>query len=463
MLPVFPPFDFNDAVVLQSRLREALPFRHRIVYDKVTQTSQDENKTAYLVGGIVRDLFLGRQNFDLDFVCTDHAHYLARMLSAVFKATLQIESVKLTTHDKFGTARLDLVFSDASIQKQVENNPESDATEIHLDLATARTEIYAYPAALPQVHFPASLDEDLYRRDFTINALALIPVSKGLKLTDPFNGLDDLKMGYLRVLHSRSFVDDPTRILRGIRFAARFGYTFEPETELLLRSALAGGYLQKLSAERVRNEILLILRENRPEIAFQLLKDYNILPVINPLLEWNDTSTQLFRELRSNLGSKISSAAYFAGLTYLLQPNQVQKIVSELRFFDSNEKIPVQVSQLWNVIQKDLLNPYILNSQLYSLLHSFDDYALEVGSALFEIHNLPEIATKINFYLEELKSKKPKLGGDFLLELGLKRGPLFGQLLSELQNAVLDGLVSSRSEEEAFILEKISHPTSDHH
>lgn len=446
MLPTFPPFDYHDPAVLQSHLREALPFLHRLVFDKMLEIARDEDLTVYLVGGIVRDLFLGRPNSDLDFVVLADAHRLARIAGAVFKTLLAVQSVKLTVHTKFGTARLDLVFQAAD---------DSSPSHIHVDIATARLETYAHPAALPDVTFPATLVQDLRRRDFSINAIAVAPVSGGLQLTDPFDGLADLKAGWLRVLHPLSLVDDPTRILRGVRFAARFDYRFEPATASLLQKAVADGYLPTLSPERIRNELLLILREARPEIALQLLADYKILSQINPLLAWQPEWGQDFRQLRQLLATSISPAAYLALLCYRLEPTQVQKIGRDLRLFDQNQTVPFQVAQLWHTVRPALSSP-LVNSQLYRLLHPFTPYALEVGAALLQIQGLGEAAARVRYYLDALQAKKPQLDGEDLKRLGLKPGPQFGQILEALHAALLDGLVVTRADEEAFVQQQLA-------
>ncbi len=441
MLPTFPPFDYHDPAVLQSRLREALPFLHRLVFDKMLDTAHDEKLTVYLVGGIVRDLFLGRPNFDLDFVVLADAHRLARIAGAVFKTLLAVQSVKLTVHARFGTARLDLAFLEADA---------ASPTYIHVDIATARLETYAHPAALPAVIFPATLLEDLRRRDFTINALAVAPVPGGLQLTDPFDGLADLKAGWLRVLHPLSFVDDPTRILRGVRFAARFDYRFEPATASLLQKAVTDGYLLTLSPERTRNELLLILREARPEVALQLLADYKILAQINSLLDWQPERDQDFRQLRQLLAASISPAAYLALLCYRLEPTQVQKIGRDLRLFDQDQTVPFQVAQLWHSVRPALSSP-LPNSQLYRLLHPFAPYSLEVGAALLQIQGLDEMATHLRFYLTTLQAKKTQLDGEYLKGLGLQPGPQFKQILDALHAALLDGIVATRADEAAFV------------
>jgi len=196
---------------------------------------------VYLVGGAVRDLLLGRDRADLDLVVEGDAATLGQRLGG-----------EIRSHERFATATVHL------------NGGE-------LDLATSRSESYARPGALPDVT-PAPLADDLARRDFTINAMAL-PIIGEPKLIDPHCGLADLRMGTLRVLHQRSFVDDPTRALRAARYAARYGFSLEAHTEELLRRA----DLDTVSRDRTEAELRKLAREPRPRRGFERLRDWGLV------------------------------------------------------------------------------------------------------------------------------------------------------------------------------------------
>ncbi|MFP4472810.1 MAG: CCA tRNA nucleotidyltransferase [Candidatus Omnitrophota bacterium] len=198
----------------------------------------------YLVGGCVRDLLLGRQTFDIDVVCPAPAVSAAREFAAR-------EHLDVTTHDRFGTATL--FYHDGT----------------YIDWVTARKERYDRPGALPEVE-PSSLEEDLFRRDFTLNAVAasLAPGAEG-ELVDPYDGQKDLRAGVLRVLHGESFRDDPTRILRGVRFAQRFDFNFSPETRELAVCALAEGVWRTVSGPRYFQECLRFCSEPSPLSCFR--------------------------------------------------------------------------------------------------------------------------------------------------------------------------------------------------
>jgi len=355
------------------------------------------------------------------------------------EALAQLKQLNLIQHDAFGTARLDLIF---------ENN-----FALHLDLATARRELYARPAALPTVDpVPANLEEDLRRRDFTINALAL-SLDKGL--LDPFNGVEDLREGWLRILHPHSFEDDPTRMVRGVRFAARFGYQFEPQTERLLKAALAGGFLGLLSAERRRNELFAILREALPEKALALLEQYGLLRAIHSELAWTEGLQISFRQLRAYLTIPASVIIYLAVLLHLTELTKLELLAKDLRLTLEEGRYLVAVARLWQEVGPKL-EPELKNSQLYGLLHLYDYTSGPNPLDLFEALALPGRAVQVKRYLDELRHIKPELDGDFLKNtLGLKPGPQFRVWLADLQVAVLDREVQGREAEETFLRQRV--------
>lgn len=207
---------------------------------------------AYAVGGLVRDLFLRHETLDVDVVIEGDGIAFASRLSSDHGA-------HLTMYERFKTANL--VLPDGS----------------RIDIATARTEVYDRPAALPLVT-PGSIEDDLFRRDFSINTLAacLNPGRFG-DLLDPFRGIDDMESGLIRVLHDRSFIDDPTRIFRAVRFERRFDFTMEDKTMVLIREAVSAGLVEKLSGHRIASELRLVLREDDPLPVIRRLGEFGVL------------------------------------------------------------------------------------------------------------------------------------------------------------------------------------------
>lgn len=193
---------------------------------------------VYIVGGPVRDILLNVKNYDMDFVIEGDAINFARVLSDKIKCDLK-------THEAFGTATVSF-------------------RGIRVDIATARKETYEKPAAYPDIE-PASLEEDLFRRDFTINAMAISINEKDFgKLVDFYNGYNDLKCKLIRIMHDKSFIDDPTRIFRAVRFSARFGFKIEPHSKKLIKEAILQGRLGEVNRGRIRKEIELLLKEKKP-------------------------------------------------------------------------------------------------------------------------------------------------------------------------------------------------------
>lgn len=194
---------------------------------------------AYIVGGPVRDKLLGRSNSDLDFVVEGDGIKFSGTLNEKLKG-------KLTAYRAFGTASIELKGK-------------------RIDIVSARKETYKYPAAYPTVK-PGSIKDDLFRRDFTINAMAIAINRENFgKLVDFYGGRKDLKKGVIRVMHDKSFMDDPTRIFRAVRFSIRFGFKIEPHTKKLMKEAVLGGFLGKVNAGRIRKEIELFLKEKDPK------------------------------------------------------------------------------------------------------------------------------------------------------------------------------------------------------
>ena len=418
MRPQFPPFDYKNPAVLLERLRAVLPPLHREALEVILEHDPE----VFLVGGIVRDLLLGRANTDLDFVTLRYAPEVVRRLLPSFK--MNFPQVKVLEYDAFGTVRLDL------------------SDELHLDFATARREIYERPAALPKVAFPATLEEDLKRRDFTINALALSP-RKGL--LDPFNGLADLRDGWLRVLHDASFVDDPTRMIRAIRFAARLGYELEPITLKLLETARDENLFELLSAERKRNELRLILKELRPVKGLALLHKHALLARFHPALTWNAELAASFDRLEEAL-DRPRPYEYLAALLHLQGAENATAIIKSLNFAGLEATVPQEVARLWQEIRPEL-KPPLKNSRLDLFFRSYKAEALRVFAVL-----LPgEQQEFIRRYREEVQGRSPVLNGNALLQMGVPPGPRIKELLAVLRAVVLDGEVVGREAEIAFL------------
>src|SRR5256886_9998774 len=255
------PAASQDRHNLHALMRRRLPAKIFNRLQEIGRLADDIGMPAYLVGGLVRDLLLGRQNLDVDIAVEGDGMTFARRLADQHGAGLKI-------FEKFATALV--VFPDG----------------FKLDVATARSESYAHPTALPTVR-PSSIKDDLYRRDFTINALAIrLNASHFGELVDFYGGLRDLEAKTIRALHARSFVDDPTRVFRAIRFEQRFGFRIEKHTLTLLKEAAASDLVRRLSGPRLRNEVMRLLSEQAPPRAIRRTPESDLLRLLHPALAW---------------------------------------------------------------------------------------------------------------------------------------------------------------------------------
>ncbi len=241
----------------KQKLKDFLPEKlYKLLMD-IGRVGEKMDSPVYLVGGIVRDLMLGRKTLDVDVVVEGDGIKFARRLERDLGAVA-------VTYEKFRTASL--MFK----------------KDLKIDVATARTELYKSPAALPEVR-ESTIEKDLYRRDFTMNAMALKLIGPGAgEVLDLYNGMMDIKSGTVRVLHDRSFIDDPTRIFRAVRYEQRYSFKMDGKTEGLLKHAVKNGYIEKLRGYRLRNELVLILGEEAPGKPLRRMRELGLLEHIHP-------------------------------------------------------------------------------------------------------------------------------------------------------------------------------------
>ncbi|MBU2008952.1 MAG: hypothetical protein KJ624_03765 [Chloroflexi bacterium] len=374
----------------------------------------------YLVGGAVRDLLLGRPSLDLDLVVEGDA--LALLPDLGWQG-------RLRRFPTFGTAKL-------------------VGEGWSLDLASARRESYPRPGALPRVG-PGTLQDDLFRRDFAINALAvdLSPPSLG-GLVDPFGGRQDLDKGLIRVLHERSFQDDATRILRAVKYAARFDFRMEARTRrFILRDK---GYLETISGERLRRELVLILEEDMPEGALALAGRLGILGEISPGLKGDGWLGRKFSLARRQ--GWASPEVYLALLAYRMAPGEARAFLSRLHFPRAQARAIEDIQALKE--QEKALTPRRLDThQVCRLLAGYSGPAVQ---ALALASPEAGIRRRARLFWEEWRYVKCSLGGDDLLLMGVKAGPKLGEYLRRLLEARLDGKVKDRAGEEELVLRWLS-------
>ena len=292
----------SEKMNLANKIEQRLPAEMVEPIKKVAVIAGGKNLSLYLVGGIVRDLLLGQYNFDLDLVVEGDAIGLAKEFAEKVGG-------KLTVHPMFNTAKLTI-------------------GKWSIDIAMARTETYAKPGALPAVK-PGTLKTDLFRRDFTINAMAvcLSPDNYG-GLFDLYGGLKDLNDKFIRVLHEKSFIDDATRICRAIRYEQRLGFQIEPETLKLLKRDIS--MLKTVGSYRLRHELEMILKEAKPEKILIIADKLGVLKELHPALKADKWLMSKFREARQS--ETVSQGRYLSIMTFRLTDEEFTEFISYLRF-----------------------------------------------------------------------------------------------------------------------------------
>lgn len=370
---------------------------------------------AWLVGGAVRDLMLGAGAVDLDVAIEGDAREVARELAA----RLGGEAVE---HARFGTATV-------------------RAEGLQADLATTRRETYARPGALPDVE-PASLDEDLSRRDFTVNAMAASLAAQSLgEVRDPLGGRRDLGEGVIRVLHARSFLDDPTRLLRAVRYEARLDFRMDRETERLAREAVDAGALRTVSGPRIRDELLDLLHET-PGPGVARLRELGIDRALSPLLgDARPEDVAAAAEAAASRGGRRK----FAALAALIapDPDDLAGFVEDLSLRAEDRDAVLHAARKGPQLVRSL-EPDLPDSAVHALLHCELPETLAVAVAL-GARRAP-----IDRYLERLAGTGLEITGEDLREAGVPEGPAIGRALRETLKRKLDGEVAGHDAELAL-------------
>ncbi|MEA2466932.1 MAG: hypothetical protein QOJ57_1058 [Thermoleophilaceae bacterium] len=369
---------------------------------------------TYLVGGAVRDLLRGAAPVDLDLVVEGDA-------PAVARAVAERLAGEAHEHDRFGTATV-------------------RAPGLSVDMATARRETYGEPGALPEVE-PAGIDEDLARRDFTINAMAL--ALPGGTLVDPHGGRADLADGVIRVLHDGSFVDDPTRLLRALRYEARLAGRLDPRTEELAREAIAGGALGTVSGKRIRDELLDLLREPEAPSALTRMRELKLDCALHPA--WRVLPDRAASAMLA-CGETGADPA-LTSLAALMVPDAeaLHPLLDRLSLTRGERDRVSRAAEVGGHLAHKL-RADMPDSHLHALLHGEPLETLAVTLA-WGAPGEPVLR-----YLSDLRGARLEVTGDDLLAAGVPESPAVGRALDETLRRKLDGEVSGREDELALAL-----------
>ena len=401
---------------LTSQIKEQLPAKLVTFIQKAGRTAANQGEVLYLIGGVVRDLLLGQANFDLDLVVEGDAIKLAQHLA-------EINQGKLTIYPHFNTAKLHW-------------------DKWSIDLTTARSETYVKPGALPTIT-PGSINNDLFRRDFTINAMAieLNPSHYG-ELIDQHGGKDDLDHKLIRILHEKSFIDDATRIWRALRYEQRLDFQLESTTLKLLKRDIP--MLDTISGDRIRYELECILKEVRPGKVLRRAEELGVLSKLSPFLKGNGWLTKIFEQARQLSSPNPPSVGfYLALLVYSLTDEENESLISFLRLPKPLARTLRDTISLKAKLPS-LANPELNLSSIYRLLHGYNPPAITANSLASEF---PVARQHIQLFLDKLRYVNPSLNGDDLRRMGIAPGPRMKEILQRLHDARLDGKVTSKQGE----------------
>ena len=420
---------------ISSLVKERLKKEQIVLLDSIVEMASTHNVSVYVVGGFVRDLLLNIENLDLDLVVEGNGISFSKTLAEKFCGSTK-------SHQEFGTSKLTL--QDKS----------------HIDVATARTEYYSHSAALPTIE-PSSIKLDLARRDFTVNSMAIKLDKQGVFfLIDIFGGEIDLKNGFIRILHDLSFIDDPCRIFRAIRFEQRFNFRIEDDTRDLMLSAIENKLIDQLSGQRVINEIKLILNEYDPKKCVDRMRQLCLLQTFAPEISSHDFNWSVIEKIDSVLiwlerilsmsGHPPKWRVYFLGLFITMKGVAFEKSVKRLH-------LPIKISN-WIRLDRKFFDESkrqldeekeLKPSQVYDL---FTNLSSEAVVLLLATCFSERVCSYVELYFKQYcELAKIKLTGDDLMKMGMQPGPTFNNVFKALRDARVNGQVASRDEEVIFV------------
>lgn len=441
-------------------MRQAIPKPVLTLIHEMGERAANAGDMLYFVGGIVRDLLLGQDIVDIDLVVEGNAIRLGETMEARYGGEIR-------SHRRFGTVKW-LLPDDIWEKVRRESNgrdlpqrPELPSSQpsnesnlpAFIDLVTARTEFYEHPTALPMVS-RSSIKQDLHRRDFTINTMAIrLDPQRWGELLDFYGGQSDLEEGVIRVLHSLSFVDDPTRILRAARFEARLEFQLDQRSASLIAEALP--LLNRITGERIRHELDLIFQEERPERALDRLQEFGVLQTLHPNLQSDAWIRNHFQRLRTSfnpgqwqLSGEDAQFLYWSIFLYRLDDPAFEAIERRLRLWSR-----LVDTHTWAREAQAVTEPLKEANKPSEIVTLLEPYALHVLAVLWLVTDDGEVRGKLEQYADAWYKVKPHIDGNDLKQIGLEPGPRFRTILTALKGAKLDGEVTTREEEINYVRE----------
>jgi len=428
----------GSLVNVLNEMKRALPKGVLSIIKRLAKFAEERQFKAYIVGGFVRDFLLGAKNLDVDLVIEGDAIELARFVAEKLDAAL-------VAHRKFGTATL-------FIRKTMKG------IRFKIDVATARTEIYKHPAALPSVKF-GSIKDDLYRRDFTINAMAVSIDKKNFgELIDLFGGRIDLRNRRIRVLHDKSFIDDPTRIFRAVRFEQRYNFKIDRHTLSLIKNAVKTEMFDKVSGERLHEEIELLLKEKEPLKTIKRMRNLNELRFISPKIEFDaasericENTEELFKWYRKYFIKRRTVdlwLVYFMAIIDKLSLKESLKVCDRFVMRRSERLRIISCKKFENRVVTVLSNKKIVRpSEIYRLVEP-----LSYETLIFLMAKCGKnlVKKRVIDFLCKYNGTRLRIRGEDLKNLGIKPGPGFTKILKKTLYAKIDGKLKTKKDELLF-------------
>ena len=456
MIRLHPSAQTAERQRIAHLMREAIAGPLLLLIREIGVCAAEAESVIYFVGGIVRDLLLGHAIVDVDLVVEGEAIELAKTMAARYGGEVR-------SHSRFGTAKWllpddiwDRVRASRSMPDMVANHrTDSGRLPSFIDLVTARTEFYEHPTALPMVT-RSSIKQDLHRRDFTINTLAIrLDPQRWGELLDFYGGWADLEARVLRVLHSLSFVDDPTRILRAARFEARLDFRLDQRSEALISDALP--LLDRVTGERIRHEIDLILEELNPELVLSRLKGLGALDQIHPELTVDAWLSERFHRLRTEFDPSIwdldlvsdRRLLLWALLVYRLSSKEFQKLQIRLKMSGRIGELHARRDAARISLQE--ISPAPDDPPISEIVARLTDFSLDTLAVEWLAAEDPWIRSTLETYARTWRHVEPIVDGDDLKAMGFRPGPIFREILGALRGARVDGEVTTREDEVALI------------
>jgi tRNA nucleotidyltransferase (CCA-adding enzyme) len=426
---------------MKSLIRERLDKDVCKLLESIAQFGESEGESVYVVGGFVRDLLLNIPNQDIDIVVEGEGIPFATRLAEEFDC-------RVKSHEDFGTSVI--IFPDG----------------YRLDVATARMEYYKHPGALPTVE-KSSVKSDLFRRDFTINSMAVkLTGANAFCLIDFFNGERDLINKEIHVLHSLSFIEDPCRLFRAIRFEQRFGFAMGKQAEAFMHNTIKKRLVDSLSGSRLFNEIKILLKEKRPTDCIRRMLEFDLLYFVSPEILSHSKDLEVL--------DKLESVFSWAAMVSLPREPEVWQVYCLGLFYSLDEEAFLKSAdrlQLPTRMRNSLGQDRTRCRESIKLLNAKDDWepqeiyntfsrlSIEAVLFLLALASSDRLNQYANIYFTQYQGKtEPTLTGDDLVKMGLEPGPVFQSVFNALREARVMGRVNSREEEVALVEERFLRP-----